>query len=184
MDSSLKDAEEGMASALDFFKNEMRNLRSGRANPGMLDSVRIEVYGTEMKMKELANVSVPEPRQLMITPYDPQVSASIAKGIDKANLGFQAVVDGNVVRVNVPSLTEEMRRDLVKQAKKKGEDAKISVREARRKGNEDAKKKKGDGDITEDEMKKIEKEIQTLTDKFCKEIDELLSKKETEIMEV
>ncbi len=173
-----------MQAALDHFKTELKNLRTNRANPGMLDGVMVDVYGTNMRIKELANVNVPEPRQLLISPFDPQTTAAIAKGIEKANLNLQPIVEGQVIRVNVPPMDESMRKQIVKQGKEKAEDAKIAIRDIRRKNNELARKHKADGLITEDVMKKEEKGIQEHTDKFCKEIDDLFTTKEKEIMTV
>ncbi|MGC1878489.1 MAG: ribosome recycling factor [Rhabdochlamydiaceae bacterium] len=184
MGSFTEQTKVKMQAALDHFKGDLKALRSNRANPAMLDGVSIEVYGSQMRIKELANVTVPEPRQLLISPFDPQTSAAIAKGIEKANLNLQPILEGQVVRINVPPMDESMRKQIVKQGKQKAEDAKIVVREIRRKNNELVRKQKADGIMTEDVMKKEEKGIQDLTDKFCKEIDDLFSTKEKEIMTV
>lgn len=173
-----------MVAAVDHFKAELKNLRTNRANPGMLEGVLVEVYGAQMRIKELANVTVPESRQLLISPFDPQTAGAIAKGIEKANLNLQPVVEGQSIRINVPPMDESMRKQIAKQGKQKAEDAKITIREIRRKGNEQVRKLKADGMITEDVMKKDEKTIQDLTDKFCKEIDDLFTAKEKEIMAV
>lgn len=179
-----EDTKQKMDDAIAHFKKELSNLRTGRANPGILDSVPIEVYGTQMRIKELANVTTPESRQILITPFDPQTAGSISKSIEKANLGFQAILEGNTIRINVPPLDESMRKEIVKQGKKKAEDAKVAIREVRRKGNDTVRKEKSDGNVTEDEVKRTEKKIQELTDEFCKQIDELFSAKEKEIMTV
>lgn len=173
-----------MQEVIDHFKKELSNLRTGRANPGVLDSVPIEVYGTQMRIKELASVTTPEARQILVTPFDPQTAMAIAKSIEKANLNLHPIVDGHSIRINVPPLDENMRKEIVKQGKKKAEDAKIAIREIRRKGNDTVRKQKADGDLPEDLMKKAEKEIQDLTDKNCKEIDDLFAKKEKEIMTI
>ncbi|SRR5581483_3566524 len=173
-----------MQAALEHFKTELKNLRTNRANPGMLDGVSVDVYGSQMRIKELANVTVPEPRQLLITPFDPQTAGAIGKGIEKANLNLQPMVEGAIIRINVPPMDESMRKQIVKQGKQKAEDSKIAIRDIRRKNNELARKQKADGLITEDVMKKEEKGIQDLTDKFCKEIDDLFTAKEKEIMTV
>jgi ribosome recycling factor len=127
---------------------------------------------------------VPEPRQLLINPFDPQTAPAIAKGIEKANLNLQPVIEKQVIRINIPPMDEAMRKQIAKQGKQKAEDSKIVIRDIRRKNNELARKQKADGLITEDVMKKEEKGIQDLTDKFCKEIDDLFSAKEKEIMTV
>ncbi len=184
MTTATEQTKAKMQAALDHFKTELKNLRSNRANPAMLDGVIVEAYGTQMRIKELANVTVPEPRQILISPFDPQTSAAIAKGIEKANLNLQPVVEGQVIRINVPPMDEAMRKQIVKQGKQKAEDSKISLRDIRRKNNELVRKQKADGVITEDVMKKEEKGIQDLTDKYCKEVDDLFAAKEKEIMTV
>lgn len=173
-----------MQATVDHFKQELKAMRSNRASPSMLDGVSVEVYGAQMRIKDVATVTTPEARQILITPFDPQTAAAIAKGIEKANLNLQPIHDGNIVRINVPPMDESMRKEIVKQGKKKVEDAKVVIREIRRKNNELVRKQKTDGEITEDIMKKTEKTIQDLTDNFCKEIDSLFTAKEKEIMTV
>lgn len=180
----VDDTKKKMKDSLEHFKKELGNLRTGRANPGVLDTVPIDVYGTQMRIRELANVTAPEPRQILVTPFDPQTAGPIAKSIEKANIGLHPIIEGHIIRIKVPPLDESMRKDIVKQGKKKAEDAKIAIREVRRKGNDLIRKQKADGDVTEDEMKKSEKKIQELTDDFCKQIDELFGVKEKEIMTV
>lgn len=182
--SAVNQCKTHMEQAIAHFKKELSTLRTGRANPAVLDQVPLEVYGSMMRIKELANVSTPEPRQILITPFDPQTVGPIAKSLEKANLGMRPMVDGAVIRMNVPPLDEAMRKDIVKQGKEKAEKAKVALREIRRKENENVRKEKADGDITEDQMKKAEKQIQELTDKHCKEVDELFAKKEKEIMTI
>lgn len=173
-----------MQATVEHFKTELKNLRTNRANPGMLEGVVVEAYGSQMRLKEMANVTVPESRQLLISPFDPQTAGAIAKGIERANLNLQPVVEGHTIRINVPPMDEAMRKQIAKQGKQKAEDAKITIREIRRKNNELVRKQKADGIITEDIMKKDEKTIQEFTDKFCKEIDDLYTAKEKEIMSV
>ena len=182
--SIVDDTKNKMKDALQHFKKELSNLRTGRANAGILDTVPIEVYGTQMRIRELANVTTPEPRQILVTPFDPQTAGPIAKSIEKANLGLQTILEGHHIRINVPPLDESMRKEIVKQGKKKVEEAKISVREIRRKGNDTLRKQKENGEIAEDEVKKGEKKIQELTDDFCKQIDQEFAAKEKEIMTV
>lgn len=181
IESEVKGA---MESALEHLKQELKNLRTSRANPAILDSVTVEVYGTPMRLKDVANVTTPEARQLLITPYDANNAASIAKSIENANLGLQPIHDGNIVRINIPSMDESIRKSTVKMCKKKGEDAKVAIREIRRKYNDRARKQKTDGEIAEDQMKREEKIIQDKTDFFCKQIDDLCTKKEKEILEI
>src|SRR5271170_3118986 len=132
MSSVTEQTKAKMQAALEHFKTDLKNLRTNRANPGMLDGVLVEAYGSHMRIKELANVTVPEPRQLLISPFDPQTSAAIAKGIEKANLNLQPVVEGQVIRINVPPMDESMRKQIVKQGKQKAEDSKIALRDIRR----------------------------------------------------
>lgn len=178
------EAKTKMQATIEHFKVELKNLRSNRANPSVLDVVQVEVYGAVMRIKELASVSVPEPRLLLVSPFDPKTAAAIAKGIEKANLNLQPVVENQVIRISIPPMDEAMRKQIAKQAKQKAEDSKIVIREIRRKNNEAVRKQKADGFITEDIMKKEEKSIQELTDKSCKEIDDLFAVKEKEIMTV
>lgn len=182
--SVMKDVENKMKNALEHFKVELRNLRTGRANPAVLDSVIVDLYGSEMRLKDVAQVNISDARQLLVTPYDPQTAGAIAKGIERANLNLMPIVDGHVVRIPVPPLTEEIRRDTVKLGKKKTEDTKIQLRDIRRKANDQVKKQKAESEITEDVQKKLEKQIQEMTDKFCKEVDTAFSQKEKEIMQV
>ncbi len=182
--SVTQEAKTKMQASVDHFKTDLKNLRSNRANPGVLDGVLVEVYGAMMRIKELASISAPESRQLLISPFDPKTAAAIAKGIEKANLNLQPIVEGHVIRINIPPMDEAMRKQIVKQGKQKAEETKIVIREIRRKYNETIRKQKADSVITEDIMKKEEKTIQELTDKFCKEIDDLFTAKEKEIMTV
>ena len=184
MSSVTEQTKVKMQAALDHFKGELKSLRTNRANPAMLDGVLVEAYGSTMRIKEMANVTTPEPRQILVTPFDPQTASAIAKGIEKANLNLQPMVEGSIIRINVPPMDESMRKNIVKQGKQKAEDAKIALRDIRRKNNELARKQKADSIITEDVMKKEEKGIQELTDKFCKEVDDLFAAKEKEIMTV
>jgi ribosome recycling factor len=177
-----KEVEAKMQATLDHFKQELKNLRTNRANPGMVEGVSVEVYGTHMRIKELANISAPEARQILITPFDPQTA--ISKGIEKANLNLQPILESGTVRINVPPMDQSMRVEIVKQGKKKAEDAKIALREIRRKSNDLIRKQKADGVLTEDGLKKLEKAIQDFTDKFCRTVDDLFTAKEKEIMAV
>lgn len=173
-----------MLAAIEHLKNELKNIRTGRANASMLDGVTAEVYGSPVRLKEVASVTAPEARQLLVTPYDPQNVNAIAKGIEKANLGVMPIVDGHVVRIKIPPMDENMRKEMVKLCHKKREEAKVSIRNIRRDCNELVRKDKADGNIAEDMMKKLEKNIQELTDKFCKEADDVSHKKEVEVTTV
>lgn len=170
-----------MTTVLEHLKEELKGLRAGRANPSLIEPVMVEVYGAQMRLKEVATITSPEPRQLVVNPFDVSNTPHIAKSIDKANLGVRAVVEGKTIRVMFPELTAERRKDLIAQAHKKKEESKVSIRNIRRDANEAAKKLKANGDITEDDLKRLEKQIQELTDKSCKDADDLSVAKEKEI---
>lgn len=179
--SILDQTKTKMVAAIEHFKNDLKNIRTGRANPGMIEHVMVEVYGSSMRLKDVASITTPESRQLLITPFDPQNASMIGKSIEKANIGFMPIVDGNVVRIKIPPMTEELRKKMAKICHEEREKTKVSIRNIRRDANEAARKQKADGEIAEDMMKKLEKNIQELTDKFCKEADDLSEKKEKEI---
>jgi len=182
--SVLKDTKQKMDATLEHFKKDLKNLRTGRPSPGMLDDIKVDVYGSEMTIKSLGTVSISDSRQLVVTPFDPSTTASIAKAIQNSPLGLSASPEGNSIRVPVPALSQEVRKEMVKQGKKKAEEAKVTIREIRRKANDLLKKQKVDGDITEDDLKKMEKQTQELTDEHCKVIDGLFVEKEKEILTV
>lgn len=173
-----------MEGALEHLKAELKNLRTGRANPSLLDSVTVEVYGTKMRLRDVANVTSPEPRQLLVTAFDIHNLGAISKGIEKENLGVNPVIDGNVVRINIPPMDEAMRKKMVKIAWERCEQCKVSIREARRKANEEIKARKTSGVIAEDEQKRLEHETQDLTNKYCVKAEELTKAREKEILEV
>lgn len=170
-----------MVAVIDHLKDEYKNIRTGRANPGMLDNVQVEVYGSPMRLKDIASITAPEARQLLITPFDITNKGVISKSIEKANLGFMPIVDGNAVRIRIPPMDDSMRKEMVKLCHKKREESKVSIRNVRRDANDLIRRQKSSGDIAEDVLKKLEKSIQELTDKFCKEADDLSEKKEKEI---
>jgi len=180
----LDEAKKRMQAQLDHFKEELRGLRAGRATPVLIEPVTVDVYGAQMRIKELATITSPEPRQLVINPYDISNCQAIAKAIDKANLGVRAVVEGKTIRVMFPELTQERRKELIAQCHDKREKCKIGIRNVRRDQNEHAKKQKAQSEITEDDLKRLEKQIQELTDKSCKDADDLASAKEKEISTV
>lgn len=173
-----------MHAGLEHLKAELKTLRTGRANASILDKVHVELYGSHMPLKSLANVNVPEARQIVVTPFDHTSINAIAKAIEAANLGVNPMVDGKVIRINVPPMDEASRKRMAKQCKELGEKAKVAMREIRRKYNDFVRKQKNDGLIPEDQMKKAEKTIQDLTDKFCKDIDTTCADKEKEIMTI
>ncbi|MGN0164256.1 MAG: ribosome recycling factor [Candidatus Ornithomonoglobus sp.] len=164
--------------------SEFKTIRAGRANASVLDKISVEYYGTLTPVNQVGSISSPEPRLLVIQPWDTTLLKAIEKAINKSELGISPQNDGKVIRLSFPPLTEERRKELVKQVKKYAEEAKVQIRNARRDGIEMYKKQKKDGEITEDDMKKIEKDIQNLTDKYIKEIDTVTADKEKEITEI
>lgn len=180
----LKHAEEQMKKAIALTQKELQAIRTGRATPALLDRVMVDYYGTSTPLKQLANISTPDGKCLVIQPYDKNALKDIEIGINKSALGLTPNNDGKVVRVVIPALTEERRKELVKVIKKLSEDGKIAVRNNRREGLEAIKKLEKDKQISEDESKKQQEHLQKLTDKHTKEIDELSLLKEKEVMSV
>lgn len=181
-DMSLFEEKIGKSEAL--LKEDLATVRAGRANAALVDKVMVEYYGTPTPLKALANISVPEPRTLMITPFDPKSIPEIEKAINVANIGINPVNDGKVIRLQIPQVTEERRKELTKTIKKMGEDTKVAVRNLRRDANDKVKKLEKSGDYTEDDRKEMLDEIQTKVDDAIKAIDEIVADKEKEIMEV
>lgn len=173
-----------MLAALEHLKTELKTIRTGRANPAMVEGVIVEVYGAPARLKDIASINAPEARMLLITPFDPKNAAAIGKAIEKANIGVSPIVDGNMVRIRIPQMDENMRKEMVKMCHKRLEEAKISIRNIRRDGNDAIRKQKAAGEIAEDIMKKTEKNIQELTDKYCKEADDIAEKKEKEVSSI
>ena len=176
--------EEKMNKRIEGFAGELKTIRAGRANATVLDKVAIDYYGTMTPVAQVGSISSPEPRMLVIQPWDVSVLKEIEKAILKSDIGISPQNDGKVIRLNFPPLTEERRKELVKTVKKYSEEAKVQIRNARRDAMDDFKDKKKKSEITEDDFKGIEKDIQNLTDKFIKEIDEITEAKEKEILEV
>lgn len=179
-----KQMEEKMVRTMEYLKQELQSLRTGRANPSLLDRIVVNYYGTDTPLNQLATVSAPESRMLMIQPYDKSAMGAIEKAILTSDLSLNPNNDGKVIRLNLPMLTEENRRDLTKVAKKIGEDQKVAIRNERRAANDILKKMEKDKECTEDELKQYEKIVQEITDKYIKEIDETIDAKTVEIMEV
>ncbi len=176
--------EERMNKRVEGFHNELKTIRAGRASAAVLDKVAIDYYGSMTPIAQVGSISSPEPRMLVIQPWDASVLKEIEKAILKSDIGIAPQNDGKVIRLNFPPLTEERRKELVKMVKKYSEEAKVQVRNVRRDAIEDYKALKKKSEITEDDLKNAEKDIQTLTDKYIKEIDEITSAKEKEILEV
>lgn len=176
--------EDKMKKALDVLRKEYATLRAGRATPALLDKITVDYYGTPTPINQVGNISVPEPRQLIIQPWERNLLGTIEKAILKSDLGLTPNNDGSVIRLNIPQLTQQRRSELVKVVHKKAEEARVAVRNLRRDGNDTIKKLEKDKAISEDEAKKAQDDIQKLTDKYIKEVDNVMSVKEKEIMEV
>lgn len=177
----LKNAEERMKKAIDVLKKELASLRAGRATPALLDRVMVEYYGTPTPVNQLATISAPEPRLLVIQPWDKSVIGEIEKAIQKSDLGLTPMNDGNVIRIAIPPLTEERRAELAKVVKKHGEEAKVAIRNIRRDVNDELKGLEKDGQISEDELRRHQESVQKLTDKYTAEVEAVVEAKEKEI---
>jgi ribosome recycling factor len=178
----IRDAEETMKKAVANLMKEFQTIRTGRANPALLDRVEVDYYGTPTPLKSLANISTPDGRSLLIQPYDKSGLKDIEKAIHNSGLGLTPNSDGTVIRITIPQLTEERRKEMTKTVKKFGEEAKIAVRNIRREGADELKKLKGE--LSEDEIKRQEEALQKVTDKYVKEVDKHVHDKEVDIMEV
>lgn len=176
--------EEKMGKTLSILKEELGVIRAGRANPAMLDKVSVDYYGTATPLKQMAGVSSPDPRTIMIQPWDKTVLKDIEKAILASDLGLNPSNDGEVIRINIPQLTEERRKELVKLATKTGEQSKVALRNERREANDKIKKMEKEGELSEDDSKKALDEVQKMLDNCVKEVDTIIAKKEKEIMEV
>lgn len=181
---ALTKATEKMDKTISSLKRELASIRAGRANPQLLDRIVVDYYGTPTPINQIGNISSPEPRLLVISPYAANMLHEIEKAIQKSDLGINPSNDGKVIRLGFPEMTEERRRDIVKTARKMAEESKVAIRTLRREANEAFKKDKKNSAITEDDFNDLETEVQTLTDKTIKKIDDILAEKEKEIMEV
>jgi ribosome recycling factor len=179
----LFDAEERMEKALTKLKQDLTGIRTGRANPGMVDSLRVEAYGSPVPIKQIASVSAPEPQQLVIRPFDPGTIKDIEKGIIASDLGLAPQSDGKVIRLNIPPLSGEVRRKMVARTKELAEETKVAVRNIRRDANKLAETEEKDKEITEDDLKSTKEEVQNLTKKFEDRANELAKAKESEVMD-
>lgn len=176
--------EEKMNKSIDFLKDELSNIRAGRANPAILNKVEVDYYGALTPINQVGTISVPEARQILITPWDRSIIIAVEKALQKADLGVNPINDGNAIRLVFPELTEERRKELSKEVKALGEEAKVAIRNSRREAIDDAKKEHKASEITDDELKVIEEKIQKITDKYVANIDNIIENKEKEIMEV
>jgi len=183
-DDILLDAEERMEKAVNALKGQFRTLRSGRANPGLVESVKVEAYGVLTPLKQIATISVPEPRQILIRPFDRGLLGDIEKAILKSEIGLTPNNDGKIIRLPVPPLSEERRKQMVGRIKDMGEEARVAIRNVRRDANKQAEKEKKSGDISEDDLFSLKDEIQKLTNTYEKQVGQALEDKTTELMEV
>ncbi|PIE57931.1 MAG: ribosome recycling factor [Desulfobulbus propionicus] len=176
--------EEKMESSIEALKRELVRIRTGRASLSLVDGVRVDAYGSQMPLDQVGTLTIPESNMIAIKPWDPQMLPAIEKAILASDLGLTPANDGNVIRLTIPPLTEERRKELVKQVKKIGEEYKVAIRNVRRDGNDTLKKMKKDKEISEDDMFRMQDEAQKTTDNFIKQIDVIVGGKEKEVMEV
>ncbi|MEY8316338.1 ribosome recycling factor [Oscillospiraceae bacterium 50-58] len=176
--------DEKMQKTIEVVKSNFAAVRAGRANAGVLDRITVEYYGAPTPLNQVANIGSPDPRTLTVQPYDMSLLKAVEKAIQTSDLGINPQNDGRVIRLAFPQLTEERRKELTKQVRKYGEEGKVALRNIRRDAMDDIKKKTKKSELTEDDQKKLEKELQELTDKRCKDIDDLTAKKEKELMAV
>ncbi len=184
MNTIFEKAQEKMDKSINALLNEYATIRAGRANPAVLDRIQVEYYGSPTPINQVAAISVPEPRTILITPWDKNSLRDIEKAILTSDLGLNPQNDGSALRLNFPPLTEERRKELVKGVYKYAEDSKVAIRSIRRDAMDKLKDMKKKSEITEDDLKNAEKKMQDITDKFCKEIDSIAAKKDKEIMEI
>ncbi len=182
-DQILEDAESRMEKAVEILKKHLSGIRTGRANPGIVESLRADVYGSPTPLKQLASIGAPEPTQILIRPYDTGTIKEIEKAIATSDLGFNAQNDGRVIRINIPPLSTDVRRKMVSRIKELSEEAKISVRNIRRDGNKAADQLEKDKEVTEDQRDDIKKDVQDLTKKYETQIETLAKNRESEVME-
>jgi ribosome recycling factor len=181
---TLGDAEHKMKSAVSVIQDELASIRTGRANPKLLDRMSVDYYGSPVPLNQLASFSVPEPRTLVVQPFDKGAIAAIEKAIMASDLGVTPSNDGNLIRLSFPPLTEERRRDLIRMSKDRGEEGRVAVRNVRRHAKETMERMQRDHEISEDDLKRAEKELQRLTDQYVAEVDRILEHKEKELLEV
>ncbi|MDD6814825.1 MAG: ribosome recycling factor [Firmicutes bacterium] len=184
METIKKNLEERSKKTISVLKEDLNTVRAGRANPALLDKVSVQYYGSPTPLKNLSNISTPDPRTLLITPFDPKSIGEIEKAINMANIGINPSNDGKCIRLVIPPVTEDRRKELTKTVKKMGEESKVAIRNLRRDANDHLKKMEKNHEITEDESKKALDDVQKATDKVIKEIDDIVAAKEKEILEV
>jgi ribosome recycling factor len=183
-DEILLNAEEGMEKAASYMSHEFAAIRTGKASPALVDNIDVEAYGSSMKLKQVAVISTPEPRMVVISPFDSSTLGAIEKAIRESKIGINPIVDGKIIRLPIPALSEERRRDLVKTCKQVAEETRVRIRSSRREAMDAMKKSQKDGKITEDDLEGYEKQVQKFTDDYVKKVDEAVVAKEADIMKV
>ncbi|MFA7565839.1 MAG: ribosome recycling factor [Alkalispirochaeta sp.] len=184
MDPILKDAEDRMTKSVATLEEDLASLRTGRASAALFDKIKVEYYGTPTPLSQVAGISVPESRLVVIQPWDKALLGEIEKAIQSSELSLNPNNDGKVIRINIPPLTEERRKEIVKLARNTAEQSRVAVRNIRRDANDELKKAEKDGDLSEDDLKRAEEKVQKLTDQYVEQINEILAAKETEILEI
>jgi ribosome recycling factor len=184
IDQTLKQAEEKMAKAIEVVREDFGGVRTGRASPALVQRLQIDYYGTQTPLQQLAGISVPDPRSLLISPYDRSAISAIEKAIMASDIGITPSNDGAAIRLNFPALTEERRKELIKLVRDRSEHGRVSIRNVRRHAKEEIEKDQKDGEASEDDMRRGEKELQKMTDRFIGEVDDMLRRKEAELLEV
>ena len=183
-DEIMLEAEAAMEKGFDYLQHEFASVRTGKASPALVENIDVEAYGSQMKLKQLALITTPEPRLLVIQPFDAGTTKDIERAIKESKVGINPIVDGKIIRMPIPALSEERRKDLVKGIKQMAEEARVRVRSTRREGIDGLKKAQKDGAISEDQLGSFEKEMQKLTDQFGKKIDDAVATKEADILKV
>lgn len=183
-DEILLETEEAMEKAVDYMHHEFAGVRTGKASPGLVENVEVEAYDSQMRLKQLALITTPEPRLIVIQPFDVATMKAIEKGLKESKVGIMPNIDGKIIRLRIPELSEERRIQLVKTIKQMAEETRVRIRGFRRDGIDGLKKLEKEGKITEDDLRTLEKDVQELTDKFVKNIDESVTNKEAEILKV
>lgn len=183
-DVVMNEAKDKMKKAQEALQRQLGQIRAGRANASLLDRITVDYYGVPTPVNQMASITIPEARLLMVTPFDKNMIGDVEKAIQASDIGLNPANDGNVIRLVIPQLTEERRKELAKEVKKEAEGAKIAVRNIRRDAMDDYKKQQKNGDLTEDDLRDVEKDIQTLTDDNIKAIDQIISEKEKELLDV
>lgn len=184
LDEVISESKDSMGRAVESLKREMSKVRTGRASVSLLDDVRVDYYGTPTPLNQVGTLAVPEARLITITPWEKQIIPEIEKAIMKSDLGLNPASDGQLIRIAIPALTEERRKEMVKVIRRMGEDAKIAVRNARRDANDNLKMLEKEKEISEDDLKRGEKQVQDVTDSFVEKVDEVVAHKEKEVMEI